>query len=84
MCYFPTISTQNAITSTKSMIRWLNRLFDMLPLLCLPYMYFDLNSGIGVEKVENLQSRIESDTIGGDNLAVENAIGKLVHVFLLE
>ena len=80
--YFPTISTYGAIKITKKILAWIGNLFESLPLRCIPYLYFDLNSGVGLEKVEGIESVVDSEVVGKHNLATQNKIGELVHKFL--
>ena len=80
--YFPLPSTQHANRIVKKMLAWMNKIFENLPLRCLPYIYMDLNSGVGVEKNDCIESNIESKALGPFNRAKENFVGTAVRTFL--
>ena len=75
----PTISTQGAIRITKNMFKWLQHLFDNLPLRALPFLYMDSNSKFGFNSAGNI---VDSKCLGGCNKGRENKIGTLIRLFL--
>ena len=79
--YFPTSGTDNSMLIAYELISWLRQLFRAMPLRCLPIIYMDLNSGIGLHRGEGAAEHIDTNVHGGCNLGIENEHGVLFREF---